>query len=220
MSRAALTLCLALALAPRLAHTQGTVQARDPRRPPPLEQSERCEVWEGTISGNDPTAQASMQVCAGEGLRVTGVFLWSSLQSGWDRRAFEGEWSADRNTLTLRDTHMIESHPMNGWMLCTADRYDLRRAVPTRLDGTYESAGCSDRGSLSLLLRGQGLIPDRPANADGDAAPPTPEPERRRHARCACGTAPTASPGALAACALVASIALRRRRRGDATRAC
>lgn len=215
MHRTALIAALALTLCPLAARAQGTVQARDPRRPPPLEQSARCEVWEGTISGNDPTAQASMQVCAGEGLRVTGVFLWSSLQSGWDRRAFEGEWSADGSALTLRDTHMIESHPMNGWMLCTADRYDLRRTVPTRLDGTYVSAGCSDRGSLSLLLRGQGLIPERPAGADAavDAVAPT-EPARRRHARCACDTRPSPAPCSLAACALAASIALRRRRGG------
>ena len=204
---------LTLALAEHAAHGQGTVQARDPRRPPPLERSERCEVWEGTIAGNDPTAQASMQVCEEERLRVRGVFLWSSLQSGWDRRAFEGEWSADRSALTLRDTHMIESHPMNGWMLCTADRYDLRRTVPTRLDGTYVSAGCSDRGSLSLMLRGAGVIPERPNAFDDAGADAVPAPsEPRRRARCACAAGPVDASGAVASLALIASITLRRRR--------
>lgn len=163
---------------------QGTVQARDPRRPPPLERSDLCEVWEGTISGNDPTAQASMQVCRVNGPRVSGVFLWSSLQSGWDRRAFEGEWSADGLTLTLRDTRMIESHPMNGWMLCTADRYILRRTVPSRLDGTYDSAGCNDSGTLSLALTGARELPTQPP-AEG-ASPPPSRPASRGRSGCGC----------------------------------
>lgn len=179
--RAALV-TLAILSAAASARAQGTVQMQDPRRPPPLSRTARCEVWAGTVSGNDPTAQASMQVCADDGARVRGVFLWSSLQSGWDRRAFEGEWSADGQTLTLRDTHMIESHPMNGWMLCTADRYDLRRVVPTRLEGSYLSAGCGDRGTLSLALQGEGEIATSPAPSP---APSTSAPTRRA-ARCGC----------------------------------
>lgn len=181
--RAALV-TLAILSAAASAQAQGTVQMQDPRRPPPLSRTSRCEVWAGTVSGNDPTAQASMQVCAEDGARVRGVFLWSSLQSGWDRRAFEGEWSADGQTLTLRDTHMIESHPMNGWMLCTADRYDLRRVAPTRLEGSYLSAGCSDRGTLSLALQGDGEIATSPAPPPSPTAT-TPAPSRRT-ARCGC----------------------------------
>lgn len=209
MRRAALT--AALSLASGLADAQGTVQARDPRRPPPLERTARCEVWEGTIAGNDPTAQASMQVCAGEGLAVTGVFLWSSLQSGWDRRAFVGAWSADGASLTLRDTHMIESHPMNGWMLCTADRYELRRTVPTRLDGTYDSAGCSDHGRISLLLRGEGTLAERPPTPAADVVPEPPRPARPR---CRCDAGPTPPPGLAPLCLAFVAIALRRRRFG------
>lgn len=193
-----------------VASAQGTVQARDSRRPPPLQRTERCEVWEGTISGNDPTAQASMQVCRAEGPRVTGMFLWSSLQSGWNRRAFEGEWSADGQTLTLRDTRMIESHPLNGWMLCTADRYVLRRSAATRLDGTYDSDGCTDHGTLTMTLRGEGEIPTRPPSVD----PPTRADAPRRHARCQCDAAPrTSTRGFAAALAMfaVASRALSRR---------
>jgi hypothetical protein len=181
--RAALV-TLAILSTAATARAQGTVQMHDPRRPPPLTRTTRCEVWAGTVSGNDPTAQASMQVCAEDGARVRGVFLWSSLQSGWDRRAFEGEWSADGQSLTLRDTHMIESHPMNGWMLCTADRYDLRRVVPTRLEGSYLSAGCSDRGTISLALQGDGEIataPAPPPTTGSSAPPPT-----RTAARCGC----------------------------------
>lgn len=181
--RAALV-TLAILSTAATARAQGTVQMHDPRRPPPLTRTTRCEVWAGTVSGNDPTAQASMQVCAEDGARVRGVFLWSSLQSGWDRRAFEGEWSADGQSLTLRDTHMIESHPMNGWMLCTADRYDLRRVVPTRLEGSYLSAGCSDRGTISLALQGDGEIattPAPPPSTSSPAPPPT-----RSAARCGC----------------------------------
>jgi MYXO-CTERM domain-containing protein len=209
--RAGALAVVVLLLASRVG-AQGTVQAHDPRRPPPLEPGDRCEVWEGTISGNDPTAQASMQVCALEGARVRGVFLWSSLQSGWDRRAFEGAWSADGQTLTLRDTHMIESHPMNGWMLCTADRYELRRTVPTRLDGTYVSTGCSDRGTLSLLLRGTGTLPEAPPHADASAVPVPAEPPRVRRPRCGCEAGSSRSPGALLGLALAAAITLRRRR--------
>ena len=188
--RAALV-TLAILSAAATAGAQGTVQMQDPRRPPPLSRSARCEVWAGTVSGNDPTAQASMQVCAEDGARVRGVFLWSSLQSGWDRRAFEGEWSADGQALTLRDTHMIESHPMNGWMLCTADRYDLRRVVPTRLEGSYVSAGCSDRGTLSLALQGEGEMASSPAPTPTAVTPARPP---RAPARCGCAV-PGQSPG-------------------------
>ncbi|MFO0629211.1 MAG: hypothetical protein U0325_26790 [Polyangiales bacterium] len=208
--RAALSMLVILS-ATWTARAQGTVQMHDPRRPPPLSRTERCEVWAGTVSGNDPTAQASMQICAEGGARVRGVFLWSSLQSGWDRRAFEGEWSPDGQGLTLRDTHMIESHPMNGWMLCTADRYDLRRVVPTRLEGSYLSAGCSDRGTLSLSLQGEGEMATTPT----PAPPPvgaTPPPVRRASG-CGC-TVPAAPPryGALAMLAMM-GIGLRFSRR-------
>ncbi|MEZ4390761.1 MAG: hypothetical protein R3A48_06655 [Polyangiales bacterium] len=188
-----------------VASAQGTVQARDPRRPPPLQRSARCEVWEGTISGNDPTAQASMQVCREGGARVTGVFLWSSLQSGWNRRAFEGEWSDDGQTLTLRDTRMIESHPLNGWLLCTADRYVLRRAAATRLDGTYDSDGCTDHGTLSMTLRGEGEIPSRPPSVD----PPAREDAPRRRARCSCAAAPRTSARSIAATLAIFALASR-----------
>jgi MYXO-CTERM domain-containing protein len=147
------SLALSLVLAvTSVASAQGFVQQRDPRRPPPLAAAGGCELWVGDIHGNDPSAEITVQLCS-DGDAVTGTFLWSSLESGWDRRTLEGRWGADRATLTAHDTAMLEVHPLNGWRLCTADRYDLHRVSPTRLEGTYESASCHDHGNLAMNLR-------------------------------------------------------------------
>jgi hypothetical protein len=71
------SLLASLLLSSALAQAQGTVQLRDPRRPPPLEALPQCELWRGHIAGNDPTAEATLQLCT-TGDDVTGVFLWTA----------------------------------------------------------------------------------------------------------------------------------------------
>ncbi|MEZ4411112.1 MAG: hypothetical protein R3A52_32220 [Polyangiales bacterium] len=184
---------------------QGTVRAQDPRRPPPLEEVAGCELWEGHISGNDPSAEATIQLCT-EGERVTGVFLWSSLESGWDRRAFEGTWSENGRRLVMRDVRMMELHPAHGWTLCAADRYDLRLTAPGRLEGTFDSAACHDHGPLLLTLRGRTAVAPSPRPPPSEAlrthAPPDDEARPRSRLRC------DATPGAHDARGVLAPLAL------------
>lgn len=174
--------------------SQGAVRQTDPRRPAALVETAGCDLWEGDISGNDPTAEATMQLCT-EGERVTGVFLWSSLVSGWDRRAFDGQWSDANRRLTLRDTQMLDLHPTHGWSLCMADRYDLRLTAPGRLEGTFTSAACHDRGVLRLSLRGRtntAPMPRPPANTALriHAQPDERTTERTRDQRWRCNASP------------------------------
>ena len=176
---------LALLLAPVASHAQGTVQARDPRRPAPLDPPPECELWRGHIAGNDPTAEATLQLCT-LGDDVHGVFQWSSLESGWDRRRFTGRWSEARQQLVLNDTVMMENHPANGWRLCLADRYDLRRVNDGELTGEFWSNACSDHGSLRITRVGPTAPPDA-APAPAFVTPSTPRattPTRRRVLGC------------------------------------
>ncbi len=202
------------------AAAQGTVRAQDPRRPPPLEEVAGCELWEGHISGNDPSAEATMQLCT-EGQRVTGVFLWSSLESGWDRRAFEGTWSDDRRRLVMRDVRMMDLHPAHGWTLCAADRYDLRLTAPGRLEGTFESAACHDRGPLLMTLRGHTAVAPspRPPSSEALRAHAPPDESRRSRLRCHAAPGPSEPRRTLAALALLLSlIPSRRARRSPSAR--
>lgn len=174
-------LALALLVAPVASGAQGTVQARDPRRPAPLDPPPECELWRGHIAGNDPTAEATLQLCT-DGDNVHGVFLWSSLESGWDRRRFTGQWLEARQRLVLNDTVMMENHPANGWRLCLADRYDLRRVNDGELTGEFWSNACNDHGSLRITRVGPTTAPDAaPSPALTTSSPPratTPTPRR------------------------------------------
>ncbi len=190
-----MTAALVLSLAARAptAGAQGTVMQQDPRRPPPMEQVTGCEIWQGFIAGNDPTAEAWVELCA-EGEHVTGVFQWSSLESGWDRRALAGDWTEDHTVLTLRDTQMLEVHPRNGWTLCTADRYDLRLTAPGRVEGSYVSAACHDRGTIRMTFRNRiagpdGSLPSPLPTTPATASTESPQSTHRAGLRC------TAQPG-------------------------
>lgn len=188
-------LVLALLAAAPLGFAQGLVQDHGIRRPPPLQPQDDCTLWTGYIPGNDPTAEATVQLCTRD-RTVAGVFLWSSLQAGWSRRRFEGAWDARGTVLSLRDTAMIERHPATGWTLCTADRYTLRPEGADRLVGDYTSAECHDQGTLTLVRQraAQATQPTAPAPGPGETAraqttPPRPRTGLRR--RWSCGVGPT-----------------------------
>lgn len=185
-------LALALTLVPVASGAQGTIQARDPRRPTPLDPPPECELWRGHIAGNDPTAEATLQLCT-EGDTVHGVFLWSSLESGWDRRRFTGQWLEAHQRLVLQDTVMMENHPANGWRLCLADRYDLRRVNDAELTGEFWSRACDDHGSLRITRVGPTAAPDAAPSTPLPSRTTTPAPTRRRVLGCATTPAGRAS---------------------------
>jgi hypothetical protein len=185
-----------LLCASALARAQGTVQLRDPRRPPPLDPPPECDLWRGHITGNDPSAEATLQLCT-TGDAVTGVFLWSSLESGWNRRRFDGRWLDARQRLVLHDTAMLENHPADGWRLCLADRYDLRRVSDAELAGEFWSQACDDHGTMRITRLAQPAPPELTTPAPTPA--PTPargvdEPLRRRRV-LGCGAAPGGASG-------------------------
>lgn len=140
------------------------------RRPPPLEPAPECAIWKGTVSGNDPSVEIEMKLCP-SGDAVSGMMQWSSLKSGWNRRAIEGRWTEDRSALTLRDTSVVESRPEPGWRFCEVDQYDLKLASPGNLEGTYRSIACNDNATVKLTLQ-PGTVPATPIMT----APPIPPP--------------------------------------------
>ena len=144
-------LCFGFLLLGGSAEGQGFVQERGPRRANTTA-PEACETWLGDIESNDPSARIVVELCTRAG-RVSGSFFWSSAVSGWDRRALEGEWRDGGHTLAARDVAMLEAHPLHGWSLCASDSYTLRRVSSDRLEGSYTSAQCHDRGRLSLTRR-------------------------------------------------------------------
>lgn len=188
-------IALSLLLLPALSGAQGTVQLRDPRRPPPLEPPPECELWRGHIAGNDPSAEATLQICT-SGASVQGIFLWSSLESGWNRRSFVGQWLDAGQGLELRDTAMLENHPAHGWRLCLGDRYALHRVSATELAGEFWSQACNDHGTIRITR-----ISEAPALADAMLPPSSaqrrsePSP-RRRLLSCDAGQAGAMKPGA------------------------
>ena len=195
MPRSRLLPASLLLLASTVGRAQGTVQLRDPRRPPPLESAPACDLWRGHIAGNDPSAEATLQVC-GTGDSVTGIFLWTSLESGWDRRSFLGQWLDDRQRLVLHDTAMLENHPAHGWRLCLADRYDLRRVSDTELAGEFWSQACEDHGTIRITR-----LTTTTTAAEAMTAPVTVAPRRhegstrRRVLGCTAAPVGTAGPG-------------------------
>ncbi len=208
-----------LALLVVLASTAAHAQIQDTRRPPPLEKAPECELWKGKVSGNDPSVEVEMRLCAAAGDEVTGVFQWSSLRSGWNRRALVGRWSDGRTKLALRDASILEERPQPGWRFCTVDDYDLTLTAPGALDGTYRSKACNDTAKVNLKLEG-------PATAPATAPPPAPPPPAppaapsappaETKSRGLCSFAPPGGPRPVPAIALLAGAVLagvRRRRR-------
>lgn len=211
-------LCFGLLLLGGSAEGQGFVQERGPRRPssaPP----EACETWLGDIESNDPSARIVVELCTRAG-RVSGSFFWSSAVSGWDRRALEGEWRDGGHTLAARDVAMLEAHPVHGWSLCTSDSYTLRRVSSDRLEGSYTSTECRDRGRLSLTRRALPAVQaHRPAGPPPKLAAFSPA-ANHRVARCSVSAGAMSGEGsswALTAFAAVcAAIARRRGQSGEA----
>ncbi|MBI5515029.1 MAG: hypothetical protein HY909_14735 [Deltaproteobacteria bacterium] len=194
---------------------QGMVVLRDPRRPQDLSPEPGCALWVGRLTGNDPTGEAQLRLCPRGALEVHGEFQWSSLQSGWDRRALEGAWDASHTVLTLHDTRMLESHPADGWTLCTADRYELRPSQPGTLSGGFWSEACQDNGTLVLSFVREVPDPSAPPRPRLDLhRPPDPAGHHRRRLRCDGRPAVAAPKGwALAVLGLALGGARRRRPR-------
>jgi len=219
--RFALVLTLSLTCFVQGALVQGVVQDPGVRRPTPLQPVAGCDLWTGLIPGNDPTAEATVQLCTHE-RSVAGLFLWSSLQAGWARRRFEGTWDAAHTVLTLRDTVMLERHPAPGWTLCMADRYTLRAVSPDRLEGDYASEACHDQGTLTLVRRGPVPVvaanegPDASTTHDSPRTGPSRPAERGLLAlRCSVGHAPLPSGtrrAALGTMVMLLGMGMRRRR--------
>lgn len=163
--------------------TFGQIVDDQATRPPPLAPAPACELWEGTVSGNDPSVLVHARLCPA-GDHVTGVLQWSSLRSGWNVRDIEGTWSPDHTALTLRDLRVTESRPQPGWRFCTVDRYDLRAVGLDVLTGSYVSRACDDHAQVELRRsqRAEAVeVPRLPAPPVVPTAPAMPpRPQRRR----------------------------------------
>lgn len=166
---------LALSVLPLAAGAQGVVRERDPRHPAPLSAALGCELWQGTVAGNDPRGEATLQLCT-EGTVVTGVFHWSSPEAGWDRRSLGGRWDAARARFELRDTAMLEAHPAVGWRLCMADQYSLTLTPQGTLEGVFASHDCDDTGRLVLRRARHATGPTDASIGLATPAPPSGRP--------------------------------------------
>ena len=123
------------------------------QRPPPLVAQPECQLWSGTISGNDPSAQITLRLCPSNpavASALAGRLQWSSTRSGWSERDVAG--TATPDGVVLADTRIAENHPAPGWRFCSIDRYDLKRTEPNHLTGSYDSAACRDHASVDLHL--------------------------------------------------------------------
>ncbi len=181
---------------------------------------ETCETWHGDIEGNDPTARIVVELCT-RGGRVRGTFFWSSGVSGWDRRAMEGEWREDGAVLAARDTAMLEAHPLHGWTLCTSDAYTLRRTSDDRLEGSYTSTRCHDRGRLAMTRHAPERAAKKDAVSKAHAAAPSVPPLTAQGARTVarCSATPGMGTGRGGLALLLAALAMacaRRDQSGDA----
>lgn len=132
--------------------TAGASAAPITQRPQPLEGKSGCDLWKGTVSGNDPSVLVELLVCESIGGGVTGQLQWSSLKSGYSIREIAGEWSKDRQKLLIHDTALVVDKPNFGWKFCTVDLYDLALTSKTRLLGTYTASKCPDTATVDLSL--------------------------------------------------------------------
>jgi MYXO-CTERM domain-containing protein len=183
------------------------------RRPPPLEPAPECALWKGTVSGNDPSVEIEMKLCP-SGNAVSGMMQWSSLKSGWNRRAIEGRWSEDKSALTLRDTSVVESRPEPGWRFCVVDQYDLKVVSPGNLEGTYRSSACNDNAKVKLQLE-PGTVPAvTPTAPPPPVEPPAvaPPPHETKRGFCSAGGPSEGTPWPLLALGGVLITAWFRRR--------
>jgi hypothetical protein len=168
----------ALAFSTALVSLLAAPRAHALEHPPVLDPETGCERWLGGASGNDPSLRLNLRLC-GEGSGVHGEVQWSSQTSGWNVREVRGEWSGD--ALTLRDVRIVEERPEPGWRFCTIDRWSLRRRGD-RLEGTYDSAACSDHANVWLdrmadeARRPEGAGPPPPPSEASSMETPAPSP--------------------------------------------
>jgi hypothetical protein len=145
---------LSLALLSTLPAGALAADTQSSARPPALEGRTGCELWVGTVSGNDPSVLVEALVCEGINGAVTGQLQWSSLQSGYSIRDVAGSWSEGHAKLTLHDTKLVVNKPKPGWVFCEVDQYDLAR-TGDKLDGSYRSQKCHDTATVKLAKKAQ-----------------------------------------------------------------
>jgi hypothetical protein len=143
-------------------------------RPPALEGRTGCELWVGTVSGNDPSVLVEALICEGMNGAVTGQLQWSSLKSGYSIRDIAGDWKG-RDALRLHDTKMAVSKPNPGWVFCLVDSYELTRNGD-KLTGFYTSKKCSDRATVALTKKAVPAAPLPPEPSPSEPSPSEPMP--------------------------------------------
>lgn len=111
-----------------------------------------CSLWQGSVSGNDPSVGAELELCpvGDDSAAVHGRIQLTSESSGWSVRAVEGHIEPD-GTVLLREVRFDVSEPEFGWMFCLVDRYELRPVGPERLSGHYDSRACKDHARVDLV---------------------------------------------------------------------
>ncbi len=187
-------------------------------RPPPLEGRTGCELWVGTVSGNDPSVLVEALICEGIDGSVSGQLQWSSLTSGYSIRDISGQWSQSRDKLAMSDSRIVVNKPNPGWRFCTVDQYDLTLIAPTKLRGSYRSSACSDTAKVELDKK---VVPAPVPTLEPEepSPPPASEPEAesrdpKQPAASGCSCRSAADDGAAGGSVLtaLALLALTRRR--------
>ena len=119
-------------------------------QPGDLAPQKNCEIWSGTVSGNDPSVQVQLRLCANGNDALSGVLQWASERSGWSQRAIAGAYdNATKVEMTLHDEKFLEYRPNPLWKFCLIDQYKLRRDGDDLL-GAYFSKSCNDRAYVTL----------------------------------------------------------------------
>lgn len=116
-------------------------------RPPALVHQEGCELWRGTVSGNDPSVLAELRLCPSAGNTLVGKLQWSSTTSGYSIREVTGTKTGTH--YELHDTAFAQYRPAPGWRFCLVDRYQLDQRGD-HLDGTYLASACTDHARVTL----------------------------------------------------------------------
>ena len=117
--------------------------------PPDLVPSKGCELWKGSVKGNDPSVSVQLTLCEKDG-GLTGELQWSSGMSGWNRRRVVGKYeSPKKDKLTLRDIEFIENNPKWPYIFCLIDEYQLVKQGNSMV-GSYYSAKCRDVATVRL----------------------------------------------------------------------
>lgn len=113
-----------------------------------------CELYAGSVAGNDATMRIELLICPAE-QGIDGLVQFSSPVSGWSLRRATGGVGSD-GILRLSDVRMLEYHPSDEWRFCLVDNYELRLersedGVYTGLAvGGYVSRACSDQARIAL----------------------------------------------------------------------